>query len=57
MMSKHAEFLKVQFLKDPGKELSNKERKLRERMLKKATNSGRAKDPYKRGRKAMKRHG
>ena len=57
MMSKHAEFLRVQFLKDPGKELSNKERKLRERMLKKAENSGRAKDPYKRGRKAMKRHG
>ena len=33
--------------------MSNKERKLRDRMLK--NNDGRAKDPYKRGRKAMKK--
>jgi calcineurin-like phosphoesterase family protein len=55
MMDKHADYLKAYFLKEGKGELSNKERKLRERMLKKEEHGGRAKDPYKRGRKAMRR--
>lgn len=53
MMETHAEYLKTYFLKNStNQELSNKERKLRNRILEKKK-EGRAKDPYKRGRKAV----
>ena len=52
VMSKHSDYLKTYFLKEGKSELSNKDRKLRERMLKKEKQGGRAKDPYERGRKA-----
>lgn len=54
MMAKHADYLKNYFLSEGKGELSNKERKLRERMLRNGPKEGRAKDPYKRGRKAVK---
>lgn len=52
IMAAHAEYLKKYFLMNSKDELSNKERKFRNRMLNKKK-EGRAKDPYKRGRKAM----
>lgn len=53
MMNKHAEYLKDYFERESGGELSNKERKLRARMLGKGTKEGRARDPYKRGRRRL----
>lgn len=51
MMKKHADYLKVYFEKEGKTKLSNKERKFRNRMLKKEKSH--TKDPYKRGRKAL----